>query len=186
MSCLIIQHMFLEIKKTYFVAVILGIVITIILFITFQHWHKNRADQIPTPQIDNFTNKALLETPLNSINSNFNYPIDIKSGKTLIFYLETDCSACKKEIQIITELLSTVESKIKVVAISSESKDKLETFAKENSINFPILIDENGTLRKKLKIQYYPTNYILNNGVIEEAWIGNPRDKESLIKALKL
>ncbi len=61
-----------------------------------------------------------------------------------------------------------------------EKSESVNEYIKKQNINFPILIDKDGKLIKALNLQYFPANFILENGVIERASFGSPRNQQDL------
>jgi peroxiredoxin len=51
------------------------------------------------------------------------------------------------------------------------------TFAKEFDLKFPLLIDAGGKLAGSLDIHYFPSTYLVEDGVITKSWRGVIRDE---------
>ena len=105
-----------------------------------------------------------------------NYNSEIIQSKVLLIYILADCRGCQKEADLIAQSSLSKNQDIKIYAIGNEENQSFDEFSHKHSFNFPIFTDENNEFAKKLKITYFPANFIINNGVIEKSWFGCPRD----------
>lgn len=59
-------------------------------------------------------------------------------------------------------------------------------FVTTKDIRFRILIDNGGIIFRELKIRYFPTKMIVENGVIKKTWVGSSPDIETLLRELNM
>ena len=85
---------------------------------------------------------------------------DYKDKPVLIHFWATWCPTCKLEasnIQNISENYNVI-----TVAVKSGSNVEINTYLKENSLNFKVINDEEGILARSFSVQGYPTSFIYN------------------------
>jgi thiol-disulfide isomerase/thioredoxin len=113
-------------------------------------------------------------------------PEILRKGKVLLVFLTTHCQACQKEFR----LLSTVESetfhKVKFYGVGVEDKSLIIDFIRENKVNTEIVLDQHGELMKSLSVKYFPTSFLIEDGVIVKTWFGNSPSQTELFKHLGL
>ena len=118
------------------------------------------------------------------INTSDDYSEKIRNGGVLLVYLISGCDACKKEIQLINEINQESNPKVKIFGIMFENNKSVNEYIKMHNINFPILSDKDGKLLKALNLKYFPTNFKLENGVIEKTIFGSPKNHEELLELI--
>ncbi len=81
-----------------------------------------------------------------------------KGKPVIIYFWATWCPTCKLEAANI----QSISKKYTVLTIAVESGDdkKVEAYMKENSLDFKVLNDIDGTWAKKFKVEAYPTTFI--------------------------
>lgn len=68
-------------------------------------------------------------------------------GKPMVVYFwATWCKSCKKEVPELIALHAKYGSQISVVGIAIDNTDKVQAFARDNQINYPVLIGSNDAL----------------------------------------
>jgi peroxiredoxin len=110
--------------------------------------------------------------------------IDI-NHKLWVIYLLSTCEACNDELRFAEHLDDNPTSQIKVVGIMGEEESTVQEFIEEHNIKFPILLDRNRKFVGAMKLRYFPTNFIVNNGKIEKVIFGSPQDKSKLSEFIK-
>ncbi len=100
--------------------------------------------------------------------------------KFWLIYILSSCEACKLELKMIEEM--NINQDFQVIGIMVEDKEKVESFIKEQKPKFPVFIDKNGEFFKSAKLKYFPTNFIIENGIIKKSLFGMPEKQEDLIK----
>ena len=114
------------------------------------------------------------------------FDLSAVKGKALLIYIKTSCKGCQTEAEILSKSSLLKGSGVKVYAIADENGESVRNFSEKYHFNFPVFRDINGNFREKLKIRYFPTNLILNNGKIEKRWIGSPKNIEDFHKKMQL
>jgi peroxiredoxin len=130
--------------------------------------------------------RPLPHTELLSLDGRQVPPEILRKGKVLLVFLTTHCQACQKEFR----LLSTVESQgspqVKFYGIGVEDKSLLTDFIKENQVSTQVVWDQHGELMKSLSVKYFPTSFLVQDGVITNTWFGNSPSQTELFKRLGL
>lgn len=111
---------------------------------------------------------------------------ELRSGRVLMVYLRTDCTACLKEVEVISRLRRDTPPGLRIYGLAAESGSRLKDFAKEHKLTFPILSDEEGQLARSLDTRYFPSKYFVEDGVITKAWYGKTRDEAELRRQLDI
>jgi thiol-disulfide isomerase/thioredoxin len=103
----------------------------------------------------------------------------ITEEKFFIVYLTSGCGACSDELPLLSEL-SANSPGIKIFGIMSEDESVVKKYVSDNNIKFPVILDRNLDMLRNLKIEFFPTNLTIENGIIKRAYIGAPENKEKL------
>jgi peroxiredoxin len=109
-----------------------------------------------------------------------------KDKVTLLVFGATWCPSCRHEIPILKEYHNELKDDgLKILSIDiQESKKKVNSFVKENRINYPVALDSNAEAARLYNVVGIPLNIILdNNGVIQYKDT-RPPSKEILVKLL--
>lgn len=168
------KHINLTVLVTFLFVVILSLFIII----------KLKKEDPITLEAKLFLGKEMPVGEVLDITTGEDYSEKIKNGKVLLVYLVSGCDACKKEIQLINEANKESNSEIKFFGIMLEKNELVNEYVKKHNINFPILIDKDGKLFEALNIKYFPTNFKLENGVIERASFGSPKNQADLAELI--
>lgn len=169
-------------KKKFNYPIVISVFFISISFLLyyFIYLKKDPLDQ----EAKSYEGKLFPRVSLKNISgSNHFYEENIKDDALLVFMIST-CDACKKEFQLISQLLAdsslNLESKPKIYAIMSEKDEVVKNYIEENNIKIPVLIDENAELLRELNIKYFPSNIRVKDGVIKKVYFGSPKNKEVL------
>jgi len=114
---------------------------------------------------------------------------DYRGKKVLLNFWASWCPPCKAEMPHMEELYKEYkEEGFVILALNmTNTEDSLEdvtSFAREQKLTFPILLDEKGEVSAKYEILAYPTSYFIDStGVIRNKVTG-ALDKENLYKEL--
>lgn len=111
---------------------------------------------------------------------------ELSHGRVLLVYITTSCEPCVKEAKIISRLHATNLSNLRIYGVSFESSTQVATFVKEFDLKFPMLIDMSAQLAKSLDIRYFPSSYLVEDGVITKMWRGVTMDEADLYRQLNL
>lgn len=132
------------------------------------------------------TNKPLPISTLKNLETNTDFYTELKKGKTVAIFLITGCDACKKDVTLISNLYSKSDFNFKIYGISIESEDKVKKYIEQNNVKFPILIDKKGQLLKNLSVKYFPTKFLIEDGIITKTVIGNSPNKDKFLQDFNL
>jgi hypothetical protein len=69
---------------------------------------------------------------------------------------------------------------------SLEDKSLIIDFIRENKVSTEIVLDQHGELMKSLSVKYFPTSFLIEDGVIVKTWFGNSPSQTELFKHLGL
>ncbi|CAN5772746.1 hypothetical protein BH20ACI4_BH20ACI4_19730 [soil metagenome] len=145
----------------------------------------------PPPTLDlsdagNFSDKPLPEAVLIDVKSNRDDYAELKKGKVLALFLTTNCNACKKDVSLISEFYSEPNPNFRIYGVAVENENKVKAYIEQNNIKFPVVIDKKGELLKNLNIKYFPTKFLIENGIITKTVIGSARDKDKFLQDFDL
>ena len=113
-------------------------------------------------------------------------PEILRKGKVLLVFLTTRCQACQKEFRLLSTVESETSHKVKFYGIGVEDKGLLTDFIKENKVSTEVVWDQHGELMKSLSVKYFPTSFLVEDGVITNTWFGNSPSQSDLFKRLGL
>ena len=102
-------------------------------------------------------------------------PGDFKGKVTVIHFFATWCTYCPKEVAALESLLHKYGDR-GLIACSvdvGESKDKVASFAADQRISYPLLLDPSSSAARQYGVTGIPTTYILDrSGVIRFRILG--------------
>lgn len=85
----------------------------------------------------------------------------LKGKVVLVNFWATWCPPCRKEMPDIQKLYERFKDKgLVVLAISDETRDKIEPFIKENGYTYPVLMDVGRNVNTMYKIDGIPKNFV--------------------------
>lgn len=94
---------------------------------------------------------------------------------TLVNFWATWCPPCRGEIPELIQLYKKyAPQKVALLAVDlQEDPGKVKAFAKENGMNFPILMDTNGMVGSQYRVSGIPTTFIMDSkGQIRDMIVG--------------
>jgi peroxiredoxin len=107
--------------------------------------------------------------------ANVTIPADFKGKVAVIHFFATWCTYCPKEVAALGSLVRKYENR-GVVACSvdvGEGKDKVASFAEEQRVSYPLLLDPASSAAKQYGVTGIPTTYILDrSGVVRFRILG--------------
>lgn len=160
--------------------------ILVVILMAFAFWNLGyfaQAESSRLPNADHVLGQSLSQFKLLDDQRKEISISEISDKRILLVFLSTGCGACKKEVKSISEKISKL-STVPVYGISFETPESIESFIQENNIKFPILRDTDGNLFKTLKINYFPTECLIENGTVVKAWVGSSSDENALMQKL--
>ena len=178
----------MEIERNYnrlsiLVPVLIGIILPCFLYFCF--WSKEDSKD-SLPNAVKISNYPLPNSTLLDAKNDAEFSEKIRSGKVLLIFLSSKCNACKKDVDIISKNYPEISSKVQIYGISIESRETILDFISEKELDFPILIDKNSDLFAKLQIKYFPTKFLVNDGIILKTLFGNFLNEEKLFQDLEI
>jgi peroxiredoxin len=104
----------------------------------------------------------------------------INEKNFFVVYLTSGCRACSDELNLLSELYVNSPG-LKIFGIMSEDESVVKNYVRDNNIKFPVIRDRNLDMLRDLKLEFFPTNLMIENGIIKRAYIGVPENKEELL-----
>jgi peroxiredoxin len=113
-------------------------------------------------------------------------PEELRTGKVLLVFLTTNCQACQKELKLLSRVESQLSDKVKIYGVGIQSRNQIIKFIQEHDIKTEILLDKDAALLQSLSVKYFPTKFLVEDGVIVNTWFGNSPDEAELFRQLGL
>jgi peroxiredoxin len=111
---------------------------------------------------------------------------ELSHGRVLLVYLTTSCKPCLEEIGVISRLRARAPASLQVYGVSIERPAQVATFVKEVDLKFPMLVDVDAQLARSLDIHYFPSAFLIEDGVITKTWRGVTQDEADLYHQLDI
>jgi peroxiredoxin len=111
---------------------------------------------------------------------------ELSHGRVLLVYITTSCEPCVKEVKVISRLHALNLPNLRIYGVSFERPAQVATFVKEFDLKFPVLIDMSSQLARALEIRYFPSTYLVEDGVITKQWRGVTLDEAELHRQLNV
>jgi peroxiredoxin len=165
-------------KSRIILPVLVGIVSSFLIFLTI--WERRKENQ--RLKDSSASSTSLPKGTMINLQTNQDDYEKLNKGKVLLVFLTTDCDACKIEISNISQALPSLVPKMAVYAGCIEQRSKVAAFAQENHIDFPILLDREGSVFTGLDITLFPAKVLLEDGKITKIWFGSSPSKYALIR----
>lgn len=115
---------------------------------------------------------------------------DYQGKKVILNFWATWCPPCKAEMPHMQSFYEKYKHQgVEILAVNLTSQDsgvdKVQSFAKEYGLTFPVLLDEEGFAAQKYNIVTVPTSYMIDTeGTIVETVVG-PMDETMMENLLK-
>jgi cytochrome c biogenesis protein CcmG, thiol:disulfide interchange protein DsbE len=118
---------------------------------------------------------------------------DFKGKVILLNFWATWCGACREEMASMQNLYSSLKAEgLEVLAISIDrwNEDRIQDYVKDNNLTFPVLLDQDQTVRKKYHVMGLPTSYLIDGegkirGYASGARTWDSPDSQNLFLSLK-
>jgi peroxiredoxin len=178
-------------KRTVIVSAVVGALVALAAsawFFAAQRNTHNPKEGTGKASVEEFTTSAQLLPPYRIANlEQQEIPTDeLRRGRVLLVYLTTSCEPCIKEVGTISRLHRDAPSDLRIYGISFERPAQVATFVKEFDLKFPVLIDMSSQLARSLDIHYFPSKYLVEDGVITKVWRGATKDEAALRRQLNI
>ena len=128
-------------------------------------------DKIPDFVFDNLSFESIMLRPL------------IKA-KTILFFIEPECDACKQDIKLLTSILMNKEEASHFIIVSSGNPRLLIDIHNEYNILSPILYDHESRYSSIFGVFTYPFHIVIDKDKIVEKIITTPLEEEDIKKIL--
>jgi peroxiredoxin len=177
----------IKIKGSKWLLIILPVLVGVLLpCFFFIHFSDENISKPTLPKAVYIVNQPLPISKLIEIESNEDFSKKVSKGKVLLIYLSSNCAACKKDVQLIAKDYSKLFPEVQIYGISFEAQDIMLRFIKENGVSFPILKDDNSELFRNLHINYFPTKFLVKDGIIVKTLFGNFQNEQKLFEELEI
>lgn len=167
--------------------IIAAVAASVLTFMFFGPWKQaaERERKLAAHEAS-YKEKPLPRAPLIELQSGDDYSERARHGDVLLIYLMEGCDACQKELQTLAENGPEIDPGVRVYGVMFQDRESVGRYVQKYNINFPILLDEGGELRRALGVKYFPTNFKLSGGTIKEAWLGFPNAKEDFLRMVNV
>lgn len=99
---------------------------------------------------------------------------ELRGQNVLLVFAASTCSFCQQELSDLERFADLYRGRISVFAIyNQESSLVLQNYEKQNNINFPILVDRDGSIFQNYKVNGTPSHFLIDkSGKISAVWPG--------------
>lgn len=106
---------------------------------------------------------------------------EFKGKVLLVHFWASWCEPCRTEFPALSRLAADLGSRgFNVIAIATDSRERVGSFLKENRASFPVLIDQYGSVMRKYKVSLIPVSVVVGrDGRVVGTLLG-PRDYGSV------
>jgi len=130
--------------------------------------------------------QALPSTELLQLNGEKLSPDVFRKGKVVLVFLTTHCQPCQKEFKILSSVQPLTTAKIKIYGVGVEDRSLIVDFIKEHGVSTEIVLDQHAELMKSLSVKYFPTSFLVEDGIITKTWFGNEASEDDFIRHVGL
>lgn len=112
----------------------------------------------------------------------------LRGRPVLLNFWATWCPPCRGEMPALQKIYENYTRKgLVVLTISNEARETLITYAQENDLSLPVLVDMEGKTSTAYRVRSIPTTYFIDaEGVIRAVFVGGLTDKQFSAEAEKL
>lgn len=116
---------------------------------------------------------------------------DLRGKHVLVNFWVTWCIPCKEELPALQTLYQDYKDKdLVILSVDGIGKDKLDnvkTWVQQDSLTYPILLDENDKVYNNYQVKFYPTTFFIDSqGIIRSITLGSNTEEEFRTKIEKL
>jgi thiol-disulfide isomerase/thioredoxin len=115
---------------------------------------------------------------------------DYKGNIVVVQFWATYCTPCRKEMPTMNKLIKKMQGKpFKIVTVNmGETRDEVADFIKQVPVDFPVLLDSDGSTVGKWKVFAAPANFILDKkgNIIFTLFGAIDWDSDDMVKKLTL
>lgn len=136
------------------------------------------------PAIDESSREALPAYRLVNVNRQDVPDGELSRGRVLVVYITTSCEPCVEEAKIISRIVEAAPADLRVYGLTFDRPSQVAAFVEEVGLKFPVLIDMGARLAKSLDLRYFPSMFLVEDGIITKRWTGVTRDEANLHRQL--
>ncbi len=169
--------------------VVMSLLLSAIVWTVYDHVQKTEVDEELSVENEQVSKQAPNFTAKNLEGESVQLT-DYEGMKVVLNFWATWCPPCKAEMPHMQKYYEEYAKKhnAEIVAVNLTSQDKgmqqINQFVNDYGLDFPVLLDEDGSISSQYKILTIPTTFILDEkGTIVEE-IKGPLSKEHLIHLL--
>lgn len=108
----------------------------------------------------------------------------IRRKDAAIFFFNTSCPHCQREIPILNEAWKRFGGDVEFVAVALNSEEKVRSFVKTTDVRIDVIVDEKGSLRKAFDVSELPSLFLVNRDE-KVHWIGTgEQSREEIVRRL--
>ncbi len=115
---------------------------------------------------------------------------DYKGNIVLVQFWATYCTPCRQEMPTMNKLIKKMQGKpFKIITVNmAESREEVADFIKQVPVDFPVLLDSDGSTVGKWKVFAAPANFILDKkgNIIFTLFGAIDWDSDDMVKKLTL
>lgn len=169
------------------VPLIAGVLLPCITFLVIHFLsHASSQSRLVLKDAVSISGQSLPKTDLFELDGKTASPAILRKGKVLLVFFTTDCPACQKELGLLSRVESQISDRVKIYDIGTENPNQIIGFTLEHGIKTKFLLDKDAKLTKLLSVKYFPTKFLIEDGVITKTWFGNSLDQAELFAELGL
>jgi len=169
------------------VPLVAGVLIPCVVFLVLHFSRQaNSQSQLVLKDAVVISGQSLPKTDLLDLNGQSVSPEMLRKGTVLLVFLTTNCPACQKELRLLSGVQSEISDRIRIYGVGVEDRNQIITFMQANEVKTSILLDKNSMLMESLRVKYFPTQFLVKDGVIVNTWFGNSLNREELFQKLGL
>ena len=112
---------------------------------------------------------------------------DLKGKPVILNFWAIRCSPCRMEMPYIQQVYDEWQEKgLMLLAINiGESPSQIAEFLQSQGLSLPVLLDIEGNIAQKYKIQYIPTTFFIDrDGIIQDMKVGAFQSKAEIESSL--
>ena len=173
-------------KPIVLMPMLVGVVAPCLVFLVLHFSQPRASHALDLKDAVYVSGKPLPNTNLVQLDGNSLSPETLRKGKVLLIFLTTDCAACKKELTLLSQVESTLGQRVRVFGVGVQDRNQISNFLNANEFKTKFLLDKDGLLMTSLQVKYFPTRFLVEDGVITKTTFGNSRSQEDLFRELGL
>ena len=75
---------------------------------------------------------------------------------------------------------------MRIYGVGIQNRDEITKFIQANEITTEIFLDKDAKLMEALRVKYFPTKFLVQDGMVTNTWFGNSRNQAELFRQLGL